>query len=200
MKYIKKCSLSLAGFLVLTGCSSAPTVSYVDPNAVDTTSINFSSTDLQTTAQAMVDSMLSSPQIVQLTQKQQPVIYVADLVNNTSEFINTQAITDTISTELIQSNQFRFLDMSKVAAIKAQLKYQNNSGMVNPATAQAFGQQIGAQYMLYGDIASINAMNQNQESRYYQITMSLLQIQTGIIVWQGQKQIRKIAERKTFGW
>lgn len=190
----------LLGLLILEGCSSAPTVSYVDPNTVDTTSINFSSTDLQTTAQAMVDSMLTSPQIVQLTQKQQPVIYVATLVNNTSEFIDTGAITDTVSTELIQSNLFRFVDMTKVAAIKSQLQYQNNSGMVNPATAQAFGQQIGAQYMLYGDISSISAMNQSQQSRYYQITMRLLQIQTGVIVWQGQKQIRKLEQRKTFGW
>lgn len=195
-----KLFVPLLGLLILEGCSSAPTVSYVDPNAVDTTSINFSSTDLQTTAQAMVDSMLTSPQIVQLTQKQQPVIYVATLVNNTSEFIDTGAITDTVSTELIQSNLFRFVDMTKVAAIKSQLQYQNNSGMVNSATAQAFGQQIGAQYMLYGDISSISAMNQSQQSRYYQITMRLLQIQTGVIVWQGQKQIRKIEQRKTFGW
>jgi uncharacterized protein (TIGR02722 family) len=186
--------------ILLSACSSGPTVNYVDPNTVDTTSINFSSTDLQTTAASMVNQMLASPVIVQLTQTQSPVMYVSGLTNNTSEFIDTQAITDTISTQLIQSGKFQFVDMNKVNAIKKQLNYQNNSGMVNSATAAKIGQQVGAQYMFYGDISSITAVNSSQQSQYYQITMRLMNIQTGIITWQGQQQIRKVETRKTFGW
>jgi uncharacterized protein (TIGR02722 family) len=196
----KLCLALLPLSMMLTACSSGPTVSYVDPNTVDTTSINFSSTDLQTTAASMVNQMLASPVIVQLTQTQSPVMYVSGLTNNTSEFIDTQAITDTISTQLIQSGKFQFVDMNKVKAIKKQLNYQNNSGMVNPATAAKIGQQVGAQYMFYGDISSITAVNSSQQSQYYQITMRLMNIQTGIITWQGQQQIRKVETRKTFGW
>ena len=127
-------------------------------------------------------------------------MYVSGLTNNTSEFIDTQAITDTISTQLIQSGKFQFVDMNKVAAIKKQLAYQNSSGMVNPATAAKIGQQVGAQYMFFGDISSITATNSSQQSQFYQITMRLMNIQTGIITWQGQQQIRKVETRKTFGW
>lgn len=197
---IKNLAILLGVSALLSACSSSPTVSYVDPNTVDTTSIGFNSTDLQTTAKSMVDQMLSSATIVQLTQNNTPVLFVDTLTNNTSDFIDTQAITDTISTELIQSGKFHFVDMTKVATIKNQLNYQNKSGLVNPATAAKLGQQIGAQYMLYGDIASINAMNNNQQSLYYQITMKLLNVETGVIVWQGQQQIRKVATKKTFGW
>jgi penicillin-binding protein activator len=197
---LKTLALVTMSAAFLSACSSSPTVSYVDPNTVDTTSIAFNSTDLQTTAKSMVDQMLTFPPIVQLTQNSTPVIFVDTLANNTSDFIDTQAITDTISTELIQSGKFQFVDMTKVKTIKNQLNYQNKSGMVNPATAAKLGQQIGAQYMLYGDISSINAMNSNQQSLYYQITMKLLNVQTGIIVWQGQQQIRKVAQKKTFGW
>jgi PBP1b-binding outer membrane lipoprotein LpoB len=35
---------------------------------------------------------------------------------------------------------------------------------------------------------------------FYQITMKLLSIKTGAIVWQGEQQIRKVATRSTFGW
>ena len=196
---LKLITLAL-GSLLLSACSSSPTVSYVDPNSVDTTSIAFNSTDLQTEAKSMVDQMLSAPQVIQLSKNKAPVMYIDGLTNNTSEFIDTNAITDTISTELIQSGRFQFVDMTKVAAIKKQLHYQNNSGMVNPETAAKIGQQVGAEYMLYGDIASISAMNSNQQTLYFQITMKLLNIQTGIIAWQGQQQIRKLAERKTFGW
>lgn len=197
---LKAFTLITASTLMLSACSSSPTVSYTDPNAVDTTSINFSSTDLQTTAKSMTDQMLSSPTIVQLTQNSAPVLFVDTLTNNSSDFIDTGAITDTISTELIQSGKFQFVDMTKVKTIKNQLNYQNKSGMVNPATAAKLGQQVGAQYMLYGDISSISATNSNQQSMYYQITMKLLNVQTGVIVWQGQQQIRKVAQKNTFGW
>jgi uncharacterized protein (TIGR02722 family) len=196
----KTIMLCISSAMLVNGCSSNPTVTYVNPNTVDTTSIGFNSTDLQTTAKSMVDQMLSFPPIIQLTQNSTPVLFVDTLTNSTSDFIDTQAITDTITTELIQSGKFQFVDMTKVNTIKNQLNYQNKSGMVNPATAAKLGQQIGAQYMLYGDIASINAMNSNQQSLYYQITMKLLNVQTGIIVWQGQQQIRKVAQRSTFGW
>ena len=192
--------LLLPALLALSGCASSPTVSYVDPNTVDTTAIGFNSTDLQTTAKSMVDQMLASPVIVKLTAKTSPTLYVAGLTNNTSEFIDTTAITDTISTELIQSGKFQFVDMTKVQSIKKQLNYQNQSGMVDPNTAAKIGQQVGAQFMFYGAISSITQNNSSQESQYYQITMKLLNIQTGVITWQGQQQIRKVAKRQSFGW
>ncbi len=197
---VKTLGLLVASTLLLTACSSSPTVSYVDPNSVDTTSVGFNANDLQTTAKSMVDQMLAFPPIIQITQNARPVMFVDTMTNSTSDFIDTQAITDTVSTELIQSGKFQFVDMTKVNTIKNQLNYQNKSGMVDPSTAAKLGQQIGAQYMLYGDIASITATNSKQQSVYYQITMKLLNVQTGIIVWQGQQQIRKVAQRKTFGW
>jgi uncharacterized protein (TIGR02722 family) len=199
MKF-KALSLLIASTLLLSACSSSPTVSYVDPNSVDTTSVGFNANDLQTTAKSMVDQMLAFQPIIQITQNARPVMFVDTMTNSTSDFIDTQAITDTVSTELIQSGKFQFVDMTKVNTIKNQLNYQNKSGMVDPSTAAKLGQQIGAQYMLYGDIASITATNSKQQSVYYQITMKLLNVQTGIIVWQGQQQIRKVAQRKTFGW
>ncbi|MDF2529259.1 MAG: penicillin-binding protein activator LpoB [Gammaproteobacteria bacterium] len=192
--------IAVLGLSTLAGCSSSPTVSYVDPNSVDTTSIDFSSTDLQTTVAQMVNQMLTSPMVMQLTASNQPVLYVQGMTNNTTEHIDTDAITDAISTRLINSGKFQFVDMSKVAAIKQQMQYQHQSGMVDQQTAVALGQQIGAQYMFYGDISSISAVNSSQQSMYYQITMKLLSIKTGVIVWQGEQQIRKVAVRKTFGW
>ncbi|MDF2939951.1 MAG: penicillin-binding protein activator LpoB [Gammaproteobacteria bacterium] len=197
---ISSIAAAALGLSLLAGCSSNPTVSYVDPNSVDTTSINFSSTDLQSTVTQMVNQMLTSPSVMQLTASSQPVLYVQGMSNNTTEHIDTDAITDAISTRLINSGKFTFVDMSKVSAIKQQMQYQHQSGMVDQQTAVALGQQIGAQYMFYGDISSISAANSDQQSMFYQITMKLLSIKTGAIVWQGEQQIRKVAVRKTFGW
>ena len=199
---IRILSVCLASVLALglSACSSNPTVSYTNPNAVDTTTTNFGSTDLQTTTAQMVDSMLSSPQVTQLTANAQPVIFIGGMTNNTSDIIDTSALTDAISTRLINSGKFQFVDMSQVNAVKAQLNYQQSSGMVDQKTAVAIGQQIGAQFMLYGTISSIVQQNNSQQSAYYQITMKLLNLRTNVITWQGEQQIRKVETKKTFGW
>jgi len=191
----------LAGALTLTGCSDNPTVSYTNPNAVNTTSINYSSTDLQTIVAKMVDEMTSSPRVAKITANgNTPIIFIGGMQNNSDQQIDTKALTDAMSTRLIQSGMFQFVDMSQVNAVKAQYQYQQQSGMVDPTKEVAMGKQVGARYMLYGDISSINQRNSDQQSLYLQVTMKLLDIQSGLIVWQGEQQISKTATRKGFGW
>jgi uncharacterized protein (TIGR02722 family) len=101
---------------------------------------------------------------------------------------------------LIQSGKFQFLDMTQAQNLKKQLQYQNDSGMVDKSTAAKIGQQLGAKYMIYGYITSISQRNTSQQSLYLQVTMSLMDIQTGVIVWQGEKQIRKLEQRSGFSW
>jgi uncharacterized protein (TIGR02722 family) len=193
-------SVMMIGVLALSGCGN-PTVSYTDPNAVNTTSINYSSTDLQTITSKMVDELTSSPLVARITaNNNRPIIFIGGMKNNSDQQIDTKALTDAMSTRLIQSDKFQFVDMSQVDAVKAQYQYQQQSGMVDPQQAVAMGKQVGARYDLYGDIASINQRNSDQQSLYIQVTMKLLDIQTGLIVWQGEKQISKTATRKGFGW
>lgn len=188
----------MAALVLLSACST--TVRYDDPNAVETTTTGFGSTDLQTTAKKMIDGLLSFPPIVQLTNQRRPVIFVDKLRNKTEEHIDTEAVNDTVMTGLLQSGKFRFVDMSAVDSVKTQLRYQQDSGLVDPATAVKVGRQIGAQYMLYGSISSIVKKAGSTTDTYYLITMKLLNLQTGIVEWMDQKQIRKTATRSLFGW
>ncbi|MBK2123646.1 penicillin-binding protein activator LpoB [Fangia hongkongensis] len=204
MKKLKLLStLSIAGVsaLLIAGCSSNPNVSYVDPQGVDTTSINFNSTDLQTTTQKMVSGMMSSPAVARITADgKQPVVFFSTIRNETAEHINTNMLANTVSTEVINSGKFRFTDMSQVKQMKQQMDYQAESGMVDQKTATKMGQQIGAQYMIYGSIADMQSMNSDQQSLFYLITLKMIDIKTGVIIWQDQKQIRKVQKRSSFGW
>ncbi|MFZ9035447.1 MAG: penicillin-binding protein activator LpoB [Francisellaceae bacterium] len=199
-KWMPLSGIFLSAVLV-TGCASTGSVNYVDPQGVDTTSIGFGSTDLQTTTQKMVGGMLSSPAIARITADgKQPVVFFSTIRNETSEHINTGMLANTVSTEIINSGKFQFTDMSQVKQMKEQMDYQSESGMVDQATATKMGQQIGAQYMLYGSIADMQAMNADQQSLFFLITLKMIDLKTGIIVWQDQKQIRKVQKRSGFGW
>lgn len=191
------CAVSAS--LLLAGC--AQKVSYQDPQGVETVNANFGSTDLQKIANNMADSMLSSPVLQRLTADGHiPVLYVDGIKNKTSEHIDTESITDSISTKLIQSGKFQFVDMSRVNAVRKQLNYQQHGGLVDPNKAIQFGHQVGAEYMLYGDLSSIVKTNSDEKDVYYKMTMRLMDLKTGLIVWADETQIRKDAVKSLFGW
>jgi len=181
----------------LVGCSK--TVKYGDATAVETTTAEFGSTDLQKMAEKMVDSVLAFPPIIEVTSKRRPVMFVDTIKNKTSEHIDTESITDTISSRLLRSGKFRFVDMTKVADVRKQMEFQGDSGMVKESTAVKMGQQIGAEYMLYGNLSSIVKRDSSTKDVYYKFTMKLMHLETGILEWSDEKEIRKTKEKSLFG-
>ena len=101
---------------------------------------------------------------------------------------------------MLRSGKFRLVDMTRVEAVREQLTFQNEDALVNPATAVAFGQQIGAQYMLYGNLSSIVKTNADKSDVYYKFTMRLMDMKSGLIEWADETEIRKTKEKSTFGW
>jgi uncharacterized protein (TIGR02722 family) len=198
-KLLVTASISLA-LIALGGCTNKSVVSYGDARAVETTNINFGSTDLQTVAGQMTDSLLISPVVGTLTANTRPILFVESIKNKTSEHIDTESITDSISTKLLRSGKFRFVDMARVAAVQEQLDYQQNSGMVDDSKAIAIGKQVGAQYMLYGNLASIVKSNKDKSDVYYKFTLRLLDLQSGLVEWADETEIRKTKENKFISW
>ena len=100
---MKKSIIATAVVLALTfvvGCAQKSVVRYGDATAVETTDINFGATDLQKVAGDMTDSLLLSAVVGTLTQNKRPVMFVERIKNKTSEHIDTESITDSISTKL----------------------------------------------------------------------------------------------------
>jgi len=198
-KLLVTASISLA-LIALGGCTNKSVIRYGDATAVETTDINFGSTDLQTVAGQMTDSLLISPVVGTLTANTRPILFVESIKNKTSEHIDTESITDSISTKLLRSGKFRFVDMARVAAVQDQLDYQQNSGMVDDSKAIAIGKQVGAQYMLYGNLASIVKSNKDKSDVYYKFTLRLLDLQSGLVEWADETEIRKTKENKFISW
>jgi penicillin-binding protein activator len=187
----------LAAVMGLSACQSK--VEYGDATEVETVNENFGSTDLQAIAAKMVDSMMVFPPVMSITDTGRPIIFVDKIKNKTSEHIDTESVTDTISNKLLRSGKFRFIDMTKVDAVRKQLDYQNNAGMVDPSTAIRFGRQIGAQFMLYGNLSSIVKQDGSTKDVYYKMTMRLMDLQTGLIEWSDEKEIRKTRSKSFLG-
>ncbi|EGR2610168.1 penicillin-binding protein activator LpoB [Vibrio alginolyticus] len=195
---MKESIIALLGLaVILGGCSNK--VSYGDAQATETTTIDFGSTDLQKIAAEMVDSMMMSGSVAAITRDQRPIVFVERIKNKTSEHIDTESITDTISTKMLNSGKFRFVDMDRVESVREQLNFQNTDELVNQSTAIQFGKMVGAQYMLYGNLSSIVKNAGSDKDVYYKMTMRLMDLETGLIEWADETEIRKAQSKSLFG-
>lgn len=182
---------------LMSGCASAPTVSYGNPEQVETVTTEFGSTDLQMIAEKMVNSLLATPV---LATGQRPVLYVHRVKNMTDEHIDTKSVTDKMRVTLLKSGRVRFTAVNEVNdEILKQLEYQSKSGVVNPATAKSAGHQVGADYFLFGEISSIRKSAGRVKDVYFKFTMNLVNIKTGLIEWADEKEIRKQAKKPLIG-
>ncbi|ENM5730150.1 penicillin-binding protein activator LpoB [Vibrio mimicus] len=196
---MKTSIIALLGLaVILGGCSNK--VSYGDAQAVETVNVDFGSTDLQKIAGEMVDSMMMSGSVAAITRDGRPIVFVERIKNKTSEHIDTESITDTISTKMLNSGKFRFVDMDRVEAVREQLNFQNNDELVNQSTAIQFGKMVGAQYMLYGNLSSIVKNAGSDKDVYYKMTMRLMDLKTGLIEWADETEIRKQQSKSLLGF
>lgn len=181
------------------GCATAPNVRYDDPNSSRQLSTDFGSADLQQTAEAMVESLLVFPPIVEVTSTRRPVLLLDKVKNKTTQHIDTESITDSIRAKMIKSGKFRFIDRTTDAAAIEEIKTQQDSGMVSKQSAVKFGNQLGAEYMLTANLSEIKQKSGNVVDVYYKFTMSLKNLSSGILEWSDEKEIRKVWKRSTFG-
>jgi uncharacterized protein (TIGR02722 family) len=185
---------------LLAGCANKSVVSYGDASAVETTNINFGFTDLQKIADQMTASLIQSPVVGTMTTNKRPIVFIDSVKNKTSEHIDTESLTDSISTQLLRTGKFRFVDMTKLTALREQLNYQNEGDLVNPNKAVQLGKQVGAEYMLYGNLASIVKTNSDKSDVYYKFTMRLMDLESGLVEWADETEIRKTSSKKLLGW
>jgi len=200
MKKTIKRSLAAAGaVVVLSGCGG-PLIEDREAGIVNTISTDFNANDLKTTVETMVQSLLTFPATVEITKNRRPVLLVTGLKNKTSQHLDTENITSSIRTQLIRSGKFRFIDRSSDDEAIKEIRTQLESGLVNQATAQSFGKQIGSEYILYGTITEMQTRSDRERDYYYKVTMNLKDLETGILEWSDEKEIRRTSKKRRFGF
>jgi uncharacterized protein (TIGR02722 family) len=161
----------------------------------------------------MVKSLLQAPQLAYLAdekkgQDQRIRLYMGGVRNETSEHIDTAAITDLVRTDLFSSNKFRFVgDAQAQKEVSDQVTFQNESGKVDPAMIKKFGKQLGADVVLYGSLRSIEMKKGRSletggiktEDVYYLLILNCVNVETNELIWTEKGEIRKTQKTGVFG-
>jgi len=194
---MKKLILAILG-LTLTACGPKAFVKGdYDQNVESTNLLNdqWSETDMQVAVKDLVNSAITHPSIAQA--KRPPVVMVTKLQNKTSEHIDTQSITDMVSTELMRGGKVSFVDKAAREDMAEEYQYQEENA--SRETKKAKGGQTGADFILNGRLDSIVQEVGKDKTVYYKISLNMTNLKTGLIVWSDYKQIRKIFKKKRIG-
>jgi hypothetical protein len=208
-----KKTLKLLLALPLAFAASCSSVGYDDPDMVETLTIDFGSTDLQTMAADMSDSLIGDPNMAFLDHSgkgddKRIIMYVGDIENRTTEHIDTEGISDSIRVRLMKSGRYRFVagDAGQTE-IGDQVSFQQGSGRVDGAMAKAFGKQLGADVVIYGTLRSIDkekgrsleSLGYKKEDVFYQFVLTAVNIETSEFLWSEESTIRKRSKTGLFG-
>lgn len=191
--------------LSVAAASGCKTVAYDDPDAVETVSKDFGSTDLKILVDGMVGSLLSDSDLRNIQHASmeggdpRTVIYFGGVNNRTSEHIDMSGITDSIRVALRKSDEFRIVAGEQgQGEIGEQVRFQQDAGRVDPMLAKEFGRQLGADVVLYGNLRSIEKEARKTKDVWYQFVLEAANITTGEIIWGEERNIRKTEKSGLF--
>lgn len=176
--------------LILTSC--ARSVTRLDPGEAVDLSGRWNDTDSRQVAASMVKNLLASDKFKEYAQQlgKKPSIIVGLVRNRTSEHIDTDnyvkrielAIFDSGLADLVESGAFR--DRLRVERV-------NQRDFANAKTMAKWGEETGANLMLFGEMTSETDVYQKQRVVNYVTTLFLTDMETNKRVWYGQEEIKK---------
>ena len=199
LKTIKTGAVFFALLVLLfgAGCATTPVTrsAYVPANEEGIATRGVDMYDYQLVVEKMVRSMLQEVGI----GGKKPVIALGPLHNNTPYNIETGMLGEDLRIEVMRSKKARFSTATSVVRkggesgeLYRQLEFQNESGHVNPATAKKYGGLVGADYLLYGNIYSIERRGHGATEANFKYNLTMTEVKTGLAVWAESMAVRKM--------
>jgi uncharacterized protein (TIGR02722 family) len=194
---------AVAGALLLvvaSGCISKR-VTRIEPTAVTDLSGRWNDTDSRLVANQLVEQTLGAGWAKRYTDThggQAPTVIVGTFANRTLEHIAVGTFVKDIEKALITTGAARVV-ASGVQRVEMRDERRDQQQNARADTRALQGQELGARYMLAGDLQAIEDVDGRERVVFYQVDASLIDLETNAKVWVGQHKIKKYVERARFG-
>ncbi len=191
MKY--KIIFPLFTLLFLWSSCMTHKVERVSPEETIDLSGRWNDTDSKMVADAMVEQILSGTWIdnyARANEGNKPVVVVGLIYNKSHEHISSDTFIKDIEKAFINSGRVRLVQAGdKREELRKERAAQQEFASLE--TAKQWGKELGADFMLNGDLNSIVDTYKKERVNYYQTNLELSNLETNEIVWIGDKKIKK---------
>lgn len=194
----------LASAILVGGCSSGKKVSRIDTSETVDLSGNWNDTDSRLVADEMIGDALSMngsqrPWLMNFVRdkSKNPAVIVGAIRNLSDEHIATGTFVGDIERAFVNSGSVRVV-AKREEREGVRDERQDQQANASLETMKEFGMELGADYMLIGEINKIVDQEGKEKVAYYQVDMTLTDMQSNEKVWMGQKKIKKYIARKNY--
>jgi len=179
-------------FFLFIFSSCARQVTRVNPDQSYDLSGRWNDTDSKTVATSMINDLMASEKFKEYTKEKgkKPTLIVGLISNKTSEHIDAAtyikkfevAVFNSGVADLVESDAFR----DKLRTERAQ-----QQDFASPATMAKWGEEVGADLMLFGEMTSETDTYNKKRVVNYITTLFLTDMETNKRIWYGQNEIKK---------
>jgi len=190
-------ALSAVMAFSMVGCKRTTTRVAVD--STKDLSGKWNDTDSRLVSEEMIQDVLARPWLNRFSRKKgkSPTVIVGTVRNLSHEHINTRTFVNDLERSLINSDQVEFVaSASERNELRAERRDQDLNSRDD--TRKAMGNEQGADFMLKGSINTIIDAVQGEQVRFYQVDLTLIDLESNRKVWVGQKKIKKVIEQSGF--
>ncbi len=177
---------------ILSGCMTHK-VERVDTKEAIDLSGRWNDTDSRMVAEEMVDQVLGGAWInnhLQSSGGEKPVVVVGLVYNKSHEHISAETFIKDVEKAFINSGRVRLVQAGdKREELRKERAAQQEFASME--TAKQWGQELGADFMMNGDINSIVDTYKKERVNFYKINLELSNLTTNEVVWIGDKEIKK---------
>ena len=188
----KTCTASIALLFLMIACSSAPTVARHEVDEAIDLSGYWNDTDSRLVSQEMMSDSLASPWSKRASAElgRPPRVIVGGVRNRSQEHLNTQTFVKDLERALVNSG---IVDVVASSDERSELRSERQDQQQHSSieTAKSMGKELGADFMLQGQINSILDAAGKEQLRFYQVELELVDLESNRKVWIGQKKLKK---------
>ena len=193
----------LSSVLILSGCAMFRIrVKDDDVDKMPQLDARYGPQDLRRLSQDIATEIAKSSFMT--NQQSAPIMIIYGVQPRTTTFVDTKALTDRIRTTLTQSGKIQFVNESRRKELMKEQGFQAQSATDDTRTV--IGKQLGARYMLTGALVEMQKQTGAQvrvsktELMYYQLTIDITDLETGIVAWSTQKEFAREKREPLIGW
>jgi uncharacterized protein (TIGR02722 family) len=193
--------LTGALLLVAAGGCISKRVTRIEPTAVTDLSGRWNDTDSRLVANQLVEQALGAGWAKRYTDTHggdAPTVVVGTFANRTMEHIAVGTFAKDIERALVITGAARVV-ASGDQRVEMRGERADQQQHARADTRARQGQELGARYMLAGDLQAIEDVDGRERVVFYQVDASLIDLETNTKVWVGQHKIKKYVERARFG-
>ncbi len=183
--------------LIAAACSGRTEVTRISPEETVDLSGFWNDSDSRMVADALIDDALSYPWS-RLHQQQHggelPAVIIGSVINRTAEHIAVNTFLRDMERALMRSGAARIVaDREQREQVRDERDDQQR--YASPESRARLRNELGADYIVVGEITSIEDIEGNREVLFYQVDLNLTDLETNERVWIGQHKIKKYVER-----